>query len=257
MTRTSINFGLPLVLMLAPLTVASGRRPAICPRECCGTYRPHGASDPGTPYPHQCRFDARNATPPPRFEVRRRRAPNVLIVLLDDMGFGQSSAFGGPIDMPTVERLATKGSATTNSTRRRCARRRGRRCSAAATITSNNMGAITEIATGFPGKTGQRPNSVAPVAEMLRLNGYSTAAFGKSHETAAWEVSPPGQPTVGRPVRASTSSTASWAARPTNGRRSSMRMPGSSSRTIQLPLHDRHDQPGDRLDAVPEIADAG
>jgi arylsulfatase len=46
-----------------------------------------------------------------------------------------------------------------------------------------------ELATGFPGNTGVRPNSVAPLAEMLRLNGYSTAAFGKYHETAPWEVS--------------------------------------------------------------------
>jgi arylsulfatase len=64
----------------------------------------------------------------------------------------------------------------------------------------NNMGSITETATAFPGQTGQRPNSVAPLAEMLRLNGYSTAAFGKSHETAAWEVSPSG-PTDRWPTR--------------------------------------------------------
>ena len=64
----------------------------------------------------------------------------------------------------------------------------------------NNMGGITEVATAFPGNTGQRPNSVAPLAEMLRLNGYSTAAFGKSHETAAWEVSVSG-PTDRWPTR--------------------------------------------------------
>lgn len=64
----------------------------------------------------------------------------------------------------------------------------------------NNLGSITETATAFPGQTGQRPNSVAPLAEMLRLNGYSTAAFGKSHETAAWEVSPSG-PTDRWPTR--------------------------------------------------------
>ncbi len=61
-------------------------------------------------YPHSTVFDARNATPPPRLEVKApANAPNVLIVLLDDMGFGQSSAFGGPIHMPTVERLAAGG----------------------------------------------------------------------------------------------------------------------------------------------------
>jgi arylsulfatase len=51
-----------------------------------------------------------------------------------------------------------------------------------------NMGFITEMATGFPGNTGQIPNATAPLAEMLRLNGYSTAAFGKWHETAVWEA---------------------------------------------------------------------
>jgi arylsulfatase len=64
----------------------------------------------------------------------------------------------------------------------------------------NNMGGITEIATAFPGNTGQRPDSVAPLAEMLRLNGYSTGFFGKNHETAAWEVSPSG-PTNRWPTR--------------------------------------------------------
>src|SRR3712207_4461439 len=61
-------------------------------------------------YPHSTAFDARNATPPLRFEVKApANAPNVLIVLIDDMGFGQSSAYGGPIHMPTVERLAANG----------------------------------------------------------------------------------------------------------------------------------------------------
>ena len=64
----------------------------------------------------------------------------------------------------------------------------------------NNMGSITETATAFPGNTGQRPNNVAPLAEMLRLNGYSTAFFGKNHETAPWEVSVSG-PTDRWPTR--------------------------------------------------------
>ncbi|MCC6428674.1 MAG: arylsulfatase [Phycisphaerales bacterium] len=146
-------------------------------------------------------LDARNATPPPHFEVKApAKAPNVLIILIDDMGFGQSSAFGGPVQMPTLEKLA-KGGLRYNhfNTTALCSPTR------AALLTGrnhhvNNMGSITETATGFPGQTGQRPNSVAPLAEMLRLNGYSTAAFGKSHETAAWEVSPSG-PTSRWPTR--------------------------------------------------------
>ncbi len=146
-------------------------------------------------------FDARKATPPPRFEVKApAKAPNVLIVLIDDMGFGHSSAFGGPIHMPTVERLANSGlrynhfHTTALCSPTRAALLSGRNHH------MNNLGSITESATAFRGQTGQRPNSVAPLAEMLRLNGYSTAAFGKSHETAAWEVSPSG-PTDRWPTR--------------------------------------------------------
>src|SRR5216683_3315480 len=146
-------------------------------------------------------LDARKAKAPPRFEVKAPKgAPNVLIVLIDDMGFGQSSAFGGPIHMPTVERMA-KGGLRYNQfhTTALCSPTR------AALLTGRNhhvcnMGSITETATAFPGQTGKRPNDVAPLAEMLRLNGYSTAAFGKSHETAAWEVSPSG-PTDRWPTR--------------------------------------------------------
>ena len=156
---------------------------------------------PEPKYPPITEVDVRKATPPPRFEVRApAKAPNVLIVLIDDMGFGQSSAFGGPIHMPTVERLANNGlrynefHTTALCSPTRTALLSGRNHH------TNNMGSITETATAFPGQTGQRPNSVAPLAEMLRLNGYSTAAFGKSHETAAWEVSPSG-PTDRWPTR--------------------------------------------------------
>ena len=144
-------------------------------------------------YPAITEPDARKATPPPRFEVKAPEgAPNVLIVLIDDMGFGMSSAFGGPIHMPTVDRLANDGlrynqfHTTALCSPTRTALLSGRNHH------TNNMGSITETATAFPGNTGQRPDSVAPLAEMLRLNGYSTSFFGKNHETAAWEVSPSG-----------------------------------------------------------------
>jgi arylsulfatase A-like enzyme len=146
-------------------------------------------------------LDARNVTPPSRFEVKvPEGAPNVLIILIDDMGFGQSSAFGGPIHMPTVEALANEGlrfnqfhtTALCSPTRTALLSGRNHHM--------NNMGGITEIATAFPGNTGQIPNDVAPVAEMLRLNGYSTAMFGKNHNTAAWEVSVSG-PTDRWPTR--------------------------------------------------------
>jgi arylsulfatase A-like enzyme len=156
---------------------------------------------PEPQYPHSTVLDARNATPPPRFEVKApAKAPNVLIVLIDDMGFGQSSAFGGPIHMPTVEALANDGlrynefHTTALCSPTRAALLSGRNHH------MNNMGSIAETATAFPGQTGQRPNSVASIAEILRLNGYSTAHFGKSHETAPWEISPSG-PTDRWPTR--------------------------------------------------------
>jgi len=145
---------------------------------------------PEPSYPPITELDVRNATPPPRFEVKPPAgAPNVLVILIDDMGFGVASTFGGPVNMPTAERLAQAGLRynhfhnTAVSSPTRAALLSGRNHH------TNNMGGITETATAFPGNTGQRPNSVAPLAEMLRLNGYSTAAYGKSHETAAWEVS--------------------------------------------------------------------
>lgn len=144
-------------------------------------------------YPHSTVLDARDATPPPRFEVKvPEGAPNVLIVLVDDMGFGMPSAFGGPVRMPAAESLAANGlrynqfHTTAVSSPTRTALLSGRNHH------MNNMGGITETATAFPGNTGQRPNNVAPLAEMLRLNGYSTGFFGKNHETAPWEVSPSG-----------------------------------------------------------------
>jgi arylsulfatase len=144
-------------------------------------------------YPHSTVYDVRDAKAPPRFEVKAPEgAPNVLIVLVDDMGFGMPSAFGGPVRMPTADRLASQGirfnhfHTTSLCSPTRAALLSGRNHH------MNNMGCITEMATGFPGATGQRPNNVAPLAEMLRLNGFCTGFFGKNHETAAWEVSPSG-----------------------------------------------------------------
>ncbi len=135
-------------------------------------------------------MDARKAKAPERFQVKAPQgAPNVVIVLIDDIGFGHSSAFGGPIQMPTLERLAASGlrynrfHTTALCSPTRTALLTGRNHHV------NNAGAIMELATGFPGNTGVRPNSVTPLAEILRQNGYSTAAFGKYHETAPWEVS--------------------------------------------------------------------
>jgi len=119
-------------------------------------------------------------------------APNVLIVLIDDAGFGASSAFGGPISTPTFDRLAAGGLKYNRlHTTALCSPTR------AALLTGRNhhsvgMGSITELATSAPGQNSMRPNTCAPLAEVLKLNGYSTAQFGKCHEIPVWETSPLG-----------------------------------------------------------------
>ena len=91
--------------------------------------------------------------------------------------------------MPTLDKLAESGLRYNNfHTTALCSPTRAALKSGRNHHTVN-MGFITEMATGMPGNTGQIPNSTAPLAEMLRLNGYSTAAFGKWHETASWEIS--------------------------------------------------------------------
>jgi len=135
-------------------------------------------------------MDARDATKPPMFEVKPPEgAPNVVIVLIDDIGFGATSPFGGAIETPTFERLANEGLRFNSfHTTALCSPTR-------ASLLSGrnhhevNVGSVMEVATGFPGNQGNRPNDAKYVAETLRQNGYSTAAFGKWHETPTWEVS--------------------------------------------------------------------
>ena len=156
---------------------------------------------PEPKYPAIQELNARKAKAPPRFQVKAPEgAPNVVVVLIDDMGFGQPSAFGGGVRMPTLEKLAENGlrynqfHTTALCSPTRTALLTGRNHH------TNNAGAIMELATAFPGNTGIRPQSVAPMAEMLRHNGYSTAAFGKYHETPPWEASVSG-PFDGWPTR--------------------------------------------------------
>lgn len=138
-------------------------------------------------------LDARNAQAPTIQPLRAPQgAPNVVIVLIDDMGFGASSAYGGPCNMPAAERLAQGGLTYTRfHTTALCSPTRQ------AMLTgrnhhSVNMASITEIATGFPGYTSVRPDSAATIAQILRSNGYNTAAFGKMHQTPVWETSASG-----------------------------------------------------------------
>jgi arylsulfatase A-like enzyme len=160
-----------------------------------------GQANRGTlPIPHRentglVTYDAKDPdTSFPPIEPLRppKGAPNVLIILLDDAGFGAASAFGGPCNTPVAERLAAKGLKYSRfHTTALCAPTRQ------ALLTGRNhhsvgMGAIPEIATSAPGYSSVRPNTAAPLAETLTLNGFSTAQFGKCHEVPVWETSPMG-----------------------------------------------------------------
>jgi arylsulfatase len=130
----------------------------------------------------------------PKIEQLRppKGAPNVLLILIDDAGFGSSSAFGGPCRTPNAERLAAGGLKYTRfHTTALCSPTRQ------ALLTGRNhhsagMGGITEIASGYPGYNSLLPKTMSPLAQTLKLNGYSTAQFGKCHEVPVWETSPVG-----------------------------------------------------------------
>ncbi len=140
----------------------------------------YDAKDPETGFP-----PIRDIRPP-------AGAPNVLIVLIDDAGFGSSSAFGGPCRTPTFEKLAGSGlrfnrfhtTALCSPTRQ--ALLTGRNHHSAA------MGCITELATSAPGYSSVLPKDKAPLAMTMKLNGYATAQFGKCHEVPVWQTSPMG-----------------------------------------------------------------
>ena len=140
----------------------------------------YDAKDPETKFP-----PIRDLRPP-------EAAPNVLIILIDDAGFGSSSAFGGPCQTPNAEKLAAAGLKYTRfHTTALCSPSRQ------ALLTGRNhhscgMGGITEIATGAPGYSSVLPNTISPLARTLKLNGYATAQFGKCHEVPVWQTSPVG-----------------------------------------------------------------
>jgi arylsulfatase A-like enzyme len=150
---------------------------------------------PDQPYAGFVAYDAKDPDSkfPPIEPLRPPEgSPNVLIVLIDDVGFGASSVFGGPCNAPTAERIAKDGLRYNRfHTTALCSPTR------AALLSGRNhhtvaMGGITEIATSAPGYSSIRPNSMATLPEILRLNGYSTAQFGKCHEVPVWETSPVG-----------------------------------------------------------------
>jgi arylsulfatase len=119
-------------------------------------------------------------------------APNIVLILLDDVGFGATSALGGPVKTPEIEKLAASGLIYNRfHVNALCSPTRG------ALLSGRNnheigFAAVTDLAAGYPGHNSVWPKSGVSIAEVLRENGYSTAAFGKWHNTPMWEVSPVG-----------------------------------------------------------------
>jgi arylsulfatase len=230
-------------------------KPASSPEELDRTVLPI----PQPTYPPATELDARNAKAPPPFEVKAPEgAPNVVVVLIDDIGFGSAGSFGGPIATPTLDSLAEGGlrynqfHTTALCSPTRMALLTGRNHHSA------NTGSVQEVATGFPGNNGMRPGTVAPLAEMLRLNGYSTAAFGKYHETPPWEVSVSG-PFDRWPTHSGFDKFYGFIGGEANQWAPLIYDGTTQDRAAErprLPLHHGHDRSGDQLDPVSAIAHA-
>jgi arylsulfatase len=148
---------------------------------------------PEPPFKGKIGRTAKDSTPDfPKGIEAPKGAPNVLLILTDDVGFGASSAFGGPIQTPTFQRLADNGLRYNMfHTTALCSPTR------AALITGRNhhtnaSGVITEFATGYPGYNSLVPKSSGSVGEVLRENGYNTSWFGKMHNIPDWMSSQAG-----------------------------------------------------------------
>jgi arylsulfatase A-like enzyme len=148
---------------------------------------------PEPPLKGKIAVSVKHSTPERTQPVRAPQgAPNIVLILLDDVGFGASSTFGGPAQTPELDKLAAEGlrynrfhvSAVCSATR-------------AALLTGRNdhrvgFGNFVEAARNLPGYDGIWKKDAVSVAEVLRRNGYSTASFGKWHNTPVWETTPIG-----------------------------------------------------------------
>jgi len=121
-----------------------------------------------------------------------KNSPNFVLILLDDVGFGATATYGGPVSTPALDALASNGLRYNRfHVNSLCSPTR------AALLSGRNdheigFGTVVDIASGFPGYNSIWPKSAVSVAEVLRQNGYSTAAFGKWHNTPVWETNPAG-----------------------------------------------------------------
>ena len=185
---------LVLVALTAPISLAQSSTPQDRPAISTTVPPPPATQSlprPDFHFPGNVGRTYQDSDPPTFPKVVRppQGAPNVLLILLDDVGFGQFSTFGGGVPSPNVDKLAAHGLRYTRfHTTALCSPTR------AALLTGRDhhvagTGVITELATGYDGYTGIIPKSAGTVSEILRQNGYATAWIGKNHNTPAWETS--------------------------------------------------------------------
>lgn len=141
------------------------------------------------PLKAQIADEAANSQPAPLGPVRAPAgAPNIVLIMMDDVGFSAASTFGGPTPTPSLDRLAARGLRYNNfHTTAICSPTR------ASLLTGRNhhavgQGHLVDLAAGYPGYDGRFPASAATLARVLRDNGYSTAFFGKHHNAPGFEA---------------------------------------------------------------------
>ncbi len=145
------------------------------------------------PFAGHVDIDVRQSTPSwPKPVTASQGAPNIVLILIDDVGFSTTSTFGGPVDTPNFNKLAAEGLRYNEfHVNALCSPSR------AALLSGRNahemgFGTVAELGAGYPGYNTLWPKDSVSVAEVLKDNGYNTAAFGKWHNTPAWQVSPSG-----------------------------------------------------------------
>ncbi len=148
---------------------------------------------PDQPFNGKIEIDPDNSAPDwPEPVTAPDGAPNIVLILLDDVGFSATSTFGGATPTPDLDKLAAEGLRYNNfHVTPMCAPTR------ASLLSRRNpheigFGRIPELPAGYPGYNSIWPKNSAGIAEVLKLNGYSTAAFGKWHNTPMWEITPDG-----------------------------------------------------------------
>ena len=181
---------LAIITSAAPSLRAQQKTGAPCSADATTTVDPKYVPPPPQDFRGEINMDAKNSKPCwPARVVPPKGAPNVLLIMTDDQGYGISSTFGGVIPTPTLDRIAKAGLRFTQfHSTSLCSPSR------AALLTGRNhhsvgFGVIAEQATGFPGYDADIGLNNASIGEILKESGYATSWFGKNHNTPGYQYS--------------------------------------------------------------------